>query len=214
MMRIVHQVVLHENKSPWEQMKGGFAYTARQPDLRAFILLALFFSSFGIAFMTVMPAYVDRVLHVGAAAYGLLTSALGAGAVTGALLLATYGDRGKRGMWLFVSGMIYPVLLTIFAFTQSLPVALGLAYFLGLGFMFQFALFNTLIQTRVHDSMRGRVMSIYTLTFMGFAPFGNLAISALAEVIGLSAAITLSAAIWLTAAAAIYRWTPELKRLP
>jgi MFS family permease len=104
--------------------------------------------------------------------------------------------------------------LTIFAFTQSLPVALVLAYFLGIGFMLQFTLINTLLQTRVDDNMRGRVMSLYSLTFFGFAPFGNLAVGALAEMIGLNEALTISAIISLLSAIAIFRWTPDLRRLP
>lgn len=214
MMRIVHQHVLRENKSPWQQMKSGFTYIAHQPDLRALILLALFFSSFGISFMTVMPAYVDRMLHVGAAAFGMLTAALGVGAVTSAFLIATYGDAGHRGRWLFTAAMSFPFVLTIFAFTQSLPVALVLAFFLGMGFMVQFTLINTLLQTHVVDNMRGRVMSIYSLTFFGFAPFGNLAVGALSESIGLSAALTLSAVISLASACVIFWWTPELRRMP
>jgi len=214
MMRIVHQHVLRENKSPWQQMKSGFTYIAHQPDLRALILLALFFSSFGISFMTVMPAYVDRMLHVGATAFGMLTAALGVGAVTSAFLIATYGDAGHRGRWLFTAAMSFPFVLTIFAFTQSLPVALVLAFFLGMGFMVQFTLINTLLQTHVVDNMRGRVMSIYSLTFFGFAPFGNLAVGALSESIGLSAALTLSAVISLASACVIFWWTPELRRMP
>ena len=93
-------------------------------------------------------------------------------------------------------------------------MALFLAVLLGVGFMTEFTLINTLLQTRVADNMRGRVLSLYTLTFFGFAPFGNLAVGALAEVIGLSTTLAITAAITLVSTVVIFWWTPQLKRLP
>ena len=148
-----------------------------------------------------------------AAGFGLLTAAAGIGAVTGAFLVATFGDRGKRGQWLFYAAMSFPVVLTIFAFNSSFVLALPLTVLLGVGFMLQFTLINTLLQTRVSNEMRGRVMSLYTLTFFGFTPFGNLAIGALSEVIGMSVAITLAAVLTLASAVVIFRRTPELRRM-
>ncbi|MBK8051500.1 MAG: MFS transporter [Anaerolineales bacterium] len=214
LMQISHEPSYKGTQSPWTQLKSGVRYTATQPELRALIILALFFSTFGISYMTMMPAFVDRVLNVGAAGYGMLTAAMGAGAVTGAFVVATYGDRGYRGRWLFGAAMIFPFVLAAFALNQNYPVAILLAYLLGIGFMLQFTLINTLLQTRVADAMRGRVMSLYTLTFFGFAPFGNLALGALSESIGLSPAILIAAAITLFSSIAIFLWTPQLRRLP
>ncbi|MCB0146133.1 MAG: MFS transporter, partial [Caldilineaceae bacterium] len=104
--------------------------------------------------------------------------------VTGAFLVATYGDRGQRGRILHGAAMAFPVVLTLFAWNRNFPIALVLTVLLGIGFMLQFTLINTLLQTRVANEMRGRVMSLYTLTFFGFTPFGNLALGALAEWIG------------------------------
>ena len=78
-------------------------------------------------------------------------------------------------------------------FMYSALILLVLTVMLGIGFMLQFTLINTLLQTRVSNEMRGRVMSLYTLTFFGFTPFGNLALGALAEWISMSVAITLAA---------------------
>jgi MFS family permease len=87
-------------RSPWQQLKSGVAYSARHPELRALLLLALFFSTFGIAYMTVLPAFVDQILNGGPTGFGLITSAAGLGAVSGALFVAKYGDRGYRGRML------------------------------------------------------------------------------------------------------------------
>jgi predicted MFS family arabinose efflux permease len=143
----------------------------------------------------------------------MITAASGIGAVTGALLVATFGDRGHRGEWLHYAAMSFPVVLTLFAFNRSFLLALVLAVLLGVGFMLQFTLINTLLQTRVSNAMRGRVMSLYTLTFFGFTPFGNLALGALSEVIGMSIAITLAAALTLVSAFMIFRRIPALRQM-
>lgn len=213
MMQIERRIVAKALQSPWQQLKGGMVYAARQPELRGLLLMALSFSTFGIAYNILLPAFVDQALNAGPAAFGLITAALGIGALASALLIATYGDRGRRGHWLFTASMLFPFVLTAFAYSRSLPVALVLALLLGMGFMVQFTLINTLLQTHVEDDMRGRVLGLYTLTFLGFTPFGNLALGALAESIGLSLAMTLAAAVTLITAIAIFWSTPQLRRL-
>ena len=110
--------------------------------------------------------------------------------------------------------MIFPLVLTAFALNSNFIVGLGLTFLLGVGFMLQFTQINTLLQTRVDDQMRGRVMSLYTLTFFGFAPFGNLLVGALGESIGLTPALIVMAAITLLCALVIFWKTPQLRRMP
>lgn len=213
MMQLSSARATGNRRSPWQQLKSGLQYAGGEPVLKGLLLLSLSFSTFGIAYSTVLPSFVDRILSAGAAGFGMLTAASGIGAVTGAFLVATFGDRSRRGQWLFSAAMGFPIVLGIFAFNRSFPLALVLAVLLGVGFMLQFTLINTLLQTRVANEMRGRVMSLYTLTFFGFTPFGNLALGALSEAIGMPAAITLFAALTLGAAVIIFRRTPELQRL-
>lgn len=188
--------------SPWEQLKDGLIYVQQRADLRSVLLQTGIFGVFGVSYSTVLPAYVDSVLHVGPAAYGMINAASGVGAVTSALFLARYGGEIQRGKWLTGVALAFPFVLMAFAWAPGLPVALGLAYFLGICFLGQFTLLNTLLQTRVEDSMRGRVMSLYTLIFFGVAPLGNLGIGAVSEFWGLSITLTLSAAITLVLSAA------------
>ena len=213
-MRIQYRPPKQEQASPWQQLKSGLHYAGSQPELRGLLLVALFFSIFGISYSTVLPAFIDRVLNAGAATFGMLTAATGIGAVSGAFLLATFSDGGQRGRWLFTAALIYPVVLFIFAFNQNIVLALALSFVLGIGFMLQFTLINTLLQTNVADTMRGRVLSLYTLTIFGFAPIGNLMVGTVAELIGLSLALALSATISLLAAATIFWRTPQLRQLP
>jgi MFS family permease len=200
--------------SPWQQLKSGVRYAAQAPDLRALLLLALIFSVFGVSYSTILPAFVDKVLGQGADAFGVMNAFLGIGAVTGALIVARHGDRGQRGRWLMRAILVFPMLLTIFALTRSYAVSLAVAVLLGIGFMTTFTLINTLLQTRLADEMRGRVLALYTLTFFGFMPFGNLAIGALSEWWGISQAIVVSASLSFLLALIVIIKTPEIRRLP
>lgn len=184
-------------ESPWAELRDGLDYVRRDKVLATLLWQALIFSVFGIVYGSVLPAYVDQVLHVGAQAYGFINAAQGLGAVTSAYILARWGGRGTKGQWLVMVALIFPFLLATFAWSVSLPMSLGLAFFMGICFLGQFALINTLLQTQVDNAMRGRVMSLYTLTFSGFAPFGNLFIGSLADTWGMSLALTASAVITL-----------------
>lgn len=200
--------------TPLRQLWQGIQYLGGEPILSGLIFLSLCFSVFGISYATLLPAFVERVLHEGPAVFGWVTAATGIGAVTGALLIATHRGTMPRGEWLLRASLGFPIVLAAFSFTSYVPVSLILAFGLGFGFMSQFTMMNTLLQTRVEDRLRGRVMALYTLTFFGFAPFGNLAVGALSQSIGLSTAISIFAAISLALAILIHRKVPQIRRLP
>jgi len=142
-----------------------------------------------------------------------VNAATGLGAVSGAFILAHGASNGRRGQLLVLTNIAFPLILIAFSFTSMFPLALVLAYGLGLGFMVQFTTINTLLQTRVEDSFRGRVMGLYTLTFFGFAPFGNLLIGFLGEKLGLGIAMTLFAICSLILSRLVLMKTPEIQKL-
>jgi len=183
--------------TPWTQLKDGLRYVRQHPDLAGLLLQALIFSVFGISYSTILPAYASDNLGVGAGGFGLLSTVTGLGAVTSAIFIARYGESARRGLWLTIVALLFPFFLILFAWSTHLVPALVTIYVMGIGFLSQFVLINTLLQTRVDDAMRGRVMSLYTLTFLGFAPFGNLAIGALSEAWSISTALTISAIVTL-----------------
>jgi len=199
--------------SPWKQLVSGVAYANSIAEVRALLLLALVLSLFGITYSTVLPAFVDEVLGQGPAAFGAINTTTGIGAITMAFLIARYGDAGFRGLWLTAASLLFPLVLAVFAFNHNYSLALFLAVFLGMGFMSQFTIINTMLQRAIADEMRGRVMSLYTLTFFGFAPFGNLAIGAVAEHWNLSIAIFGSACLAFVLSAVIFFFAPQLRRL-
>lgn len=176
-------------------------------------MLSLVFSIFGISYATILPAFVENTLHLGADAYGWINAATGLGAVSGAFLLAHRVSHGHRGKLLVLTNIVFPLILIAFSFTSSYPLALLLAYGLGLGFMVQFTTINTLLQTRVDDAFRGRVMGLYTITFFGFAPFGNLLIGYLGQTWGLGIAMILFATCSLLLSRLVLSRTPEIQAL-
>jgi len=199
--------------SPWQQLVGGVKYAAGNREIKGLILLSLVFSIFGVSYATILPAFVENVLHRGAIAYGWVNAATGLGAVTGAFLLAQHASHIRRGILLVITNIAFPLALIAFSFTSFYPLSLVLAYGLGLGFMTQFTIINTLLQTRVEDDFRGRVMGLYTLTFFGFSPFGNLFIGFLGEKIGLGIAMTLFALCSLVLSRWVLFKTPEVQQL-
>jgi len=205
---------LHLMESPWNQLTSGIKYVSSQIELGGLLLLALIFSIFGISYATILPAFVEQVLHQGADAYGWVNAAIGVGAVTGAILIANQHSPTWRGSWLAAGGIGFPIVLGAFGFISLYPLSLVLAFGLGVGFMVQFTMINTLLQTRVEDRLRGRVMALYTLTFFGFAPIGNLTIGALSQSIGLSESILIFAVCSLALTLIVLRLIPRLRNLP
>lgn len=199
--------------SPLQQMRSGVVYAMGIVEIRSLLLMAFILSTFGITYSTVLPAFVQDVLNAGPQAFGAVNASAGIGAIAAAISIARFGDRGFRGRWLSVVALIFPIVLTLFSWNRQYYLAMGLAMLLGVGFMTQFTLINTLLQTSISDEMRGRVLSLYTLTFFGFTPFGNLAIGAVAERWGLSIALSGSAIITLILSAWVIGRTPELRAL-
>jgi len=214
LMRLTPRLRALEIGSPWTDLKHGLRYVLLHRNIFALLMLALIFSVFGISYNTVLPAFADQILGAGATGYGAVNAFIGVGAVIGAFIMARYGDRGQRGRWLVWMILAFPFMLLLFALNTQFILALGLAVGLGVGFMLVFTGINTLLQTNVDDQMRGRVMGLYTLTFFGFAPFGNLAIGTLAERWGMSVIIMLSAACAFVFAAMVILLVPQVRKMP
>lgn len=199
--------------SIFQQLTSGVRYAFQHRDLAGLLLLALVFSFFGVSYSTLLPAFVEQVLHQGALAYGWITTAIGVGAVCGAFIIAQFGAQGNRGRWLNLANIFFPLVLAAFAYVPTFQLSLGLAFCLGVGFMVQFTSINTLLQTNVEDQFRGRLMGLYTLTFFGFAPFGNLLIGVLADRIGLSQTVLIFAGAGLCFSRLVFLIVPGIRKL-
>lgn len=159
----------------------GFRYVARTAPIRALLLLLGLVSLMGMPYSVLMPIIADRVLHGGPLGLGILMGASGVGALLGALTLAT--RRGVRGLggWVAAGSAGFGLSLVAFSLSRTFWLSVALMVPVGYALMVQMASSNTLIQSMVPDRLRGRVMAVYSMMFMGMAPIGALLAGVLAK---------------------------------
>ncbi|HWC17454.1 MAG TPA: MFS transporter, partial [Terriglobales bacterium] len=171
-------------RSPIEDIVEGFQWVNSTKVIRALLLLIGLVSLVGMPYTVLMPVFADRILHGGARGLGILMGATGVGALFGALTLASKTGVRGLGRWVAVSCAGFGVSLSLFSLSRSFWVSVALLLPAGYSMMLQMACSNTLIQTMVPDELRGRVMALYSMMFMGMAPFGALFGGALAQRVG------------------------------
>jgi len=199
--------------SALEDLAEGLRYVVSHAEIRTLIALVATTSLFGLAFWTLTPAWAVTVLHGDARTNGLLLSARGVGSVLGGLLVASLGGLQGRGRVLTLGSFLFPVLVLVFATIRWTPLALLVMVGVGWAFMILANSANVLIQSLVRDELRGRVMSLYSLTFLGFMPLGALLAGTLAEVAGEPTAVALGALVSLAVAVGLWWRMPGLRRL-
>ena len=173
-------------------LKEGFVYAFGFMPIRSILLLLSLYSLLGLSYRTLMPVVARNVLHGGPETMGFLMSATGVGAVIGALLMASRQSVRDFGRAIAGASMLFSVSLICFSFSSILSFSLMLMVVVGFAGMVQMVSCNTLLQTLVDDDKRGRVMSFYTMSLLGVAPFGNLITGALASGFGARWAMALS----------------------
>jgi MFS family permease len=212
-MRLPVHAVPPRTQSALAQLHEGVRYTLAQPLLRTLIAVPAVAALFGTAYATLLPAWAVEVLGGDAATNGLLQSARGAGSLLGALMLAAVGYAGWRGRWLTIGTFVYPLVLLLFAAVRTVPLSVAVLIGVGWGGMLLFNMANTLVQSHVSDELRGRVMSIYSLTFFGGMPLGALWSGALGHFIGAPLTIVVGALIVLGFAVRLWVRMPQVRRL-
>jgi MFS family permease len=148
-------------------------------------------------YTVLMPVFADRILHGGARGLGILMGATGVGALLGALTLATKTGVHGLGRWVTFSCAGFSISLIAFALSRNFWLSTALLVPVGFCMMLQMSSSNTLIQAMVPDHLRGRVMSVYSMMFMGMGPFGALVAGAIADRFGAPMAVTMGAIIGL-----------------
>lgn len=194
-------------------VREGLGYVMTHAIIRTLLALIAVTSLFGLAFWTLTPAWAVTVLKGDARTNGLLLSARGIGSLLGALWVASLGPVTGRGKILALGSFALPVTVLVFAVVRPIPLALLAMVGVGWAFMILANTANVLIQTLVRDELRGRVMSLYGLTFLGFMPLGALIAGAVAEVAGEPAAVALGALASLAMATALWFRRPALRAL-
>ena len=181
-------VTVHPHASPngsaIASIIEGFRYVKHTRPVRALLLMLGLVSLMGMPYAVLMPIFADQILHGGPRGLGLLMGAAGFGALAGALVLAA--KKGIRGLghWVAFAAMGFGVSLILFALSRTFWLSVALLLPAGFCMMLGLASSNTLIQSLVPDKLRGRVMAVYSMMFMGMAPFGSLLAGALAHRLG------------------------------
>ncbi|MGD0790601.1 MAG: MFS transporter [Terriglobales bacterium] len=197
--------------SPIEDIIEGFRWVNQTRVIRALLLLIGLVSLVAMPYTVLMPVFADRILHGGARGLGILMGATGVGALFGALTLAAKTGIKGLGRWVTISCASLGISLFLFSFSTSFWLSAALLLPAGYSMMLQMACSNTLIQTMVPDQLRGRVMSVYSMMFMGMAPFGAFFGGALAHRIGAPITVAIGGVACVLGAIWFGRALPELR---
>ncbi|MGI8498451.1 MAG: MFS transporter [Gemmatimonadaceae bacterium] len=211
MIRLPPRVVMRATTSPWEGLVQGLRYMNRTREVASLMRIIAVYGIFTVPYLSLMPVIARDVLHTGAGGFGLLLTSVGIGGFLGALALATIGQRVARGRLLQGSAYAFSVLLLVFSFSRSVPVAAVLLLFVGFTMILNGAQANGMLQSLIPDELRGRVMAAYAWIVVGLAPVvGPFLAGAAATRIGAAAAIGLGAAITLVYALWVFSRQPAL----
>jgi MFS family permease len=191
--------------SALEHIFEGFDFIRRTRPIRLILLLLGVMSLVGMPYTVLMPVFAAQILGGGASTLGSLMASTGVGALTGALLLAR--RKGFRGMGrlIGIAAMGFGISLILFAASRNLHLSMILLFPVGFSMISQMAASNTLIQAMVPDHLRGRVMSVYSMMFMGMAPFGSLIAGTAAKAVGAPAVVMLGGVVAVVAGA-VFIW--------
>lgn len=200
MMKVPSFVAQHRQRTIMQDLREGFDYTWKFVPARYMILLVITTSLFGLPFQGFLPVFARDILHGGSQLLGFLTGAVGAGALTGAFYLASRQSMRPLPRIIGISALSFAIGLGIFSQSEITWFSLTILYFSGFGMITQFVATNTILQTLVEDDKKGRVLSFYSMSFMGFTPLGSLLLGAVAEYTGVQTTFLLAALILLVAA--------------
>lgn len=196
----------------FRELKEGFDYTFGLAPLKYVIMLLALVSLMGMPYAVLMPVFSKEILHGGSHTFGFLMGASGLGALAGAIYLASRKSVLGLGKIIPLSTIIFGSGLIAFSFCRVVWLSLILMVITGIGMTMQMAASNTILQTIADDDKRGRVMSFYSMAFMGTAPFGSLLAGWLANVLGVSNTFLATGAICILGALIFINKLPELKR--
>jgi MFS family permease len=198
-------------QAPLQHVVEGFRFVLGNAPIRAPILLLGIAGLFGTPYIVLMPVFADRILGGGARSLGILMGSAGVGALAAALLLARRRElKGLLRRWVVPGCIVFGLAIMAFAWSRSFILSAVFLAIAGFAMMMQMASTNTLIQAMSPDALRGRVMAVYAMMFMGISPIGALAAGFVAEHTGAPLTLTLGGAVCVVAALAFRQRLPTL----
>jgi MFS family permease len=213
-MKDVRRMSRHEaHPGIVEHLLEGWRYVFGFRPIRSLILQLAWLCLVAMPFTVLMPVFADEILGGGPYTLGFLMGASGLGALTGALWLTTRKSVVGLGRVILTNTVVFGGGLIGFALSRSLPISMLFMTITGFGMMVQMASTNTVIQTIVEEEKRGRVLSFYTMSFLGTAPFGSLLAGWLSSRIGAPHTVVLSGVLCIATAAWFARELPAIREL-
>ncbi len=211
MMRLPPTIAKPSTVSMAVQLKEGWTYVSEFAPVRTILLLFATISLMGMPFTVLMPIFAVKILHGGPHTLGFLMGALGAGALVGAIALAFRKSVIGLGRIIAISSALFGAGLIAFGLSRVEWLSLAIMTITGYGMMQQMAASNTIIQTIVPEDKRGRVMSYYTMAFVGMAPFGSLLAGGLAHYVSAPMALVFTGTCCIAAAAWFATRLPNIR---
>jgi MFS family permease len=202
LIRIPVKQVLVQTTDFTRSFKEGFQYTFRSVPIRTLIKLLAILSLFGFPFMVLLPAYAKEILHGSSDTLGFLMSAMGAGALLGAITMAARKSVLGLGKIISINTGLFGLAVGLASFSVTIHFSLIILFFGGFSMILSLAAINTMLQTIADEDKRGRVMSFYAMALMGTTPIGNLLAGTIASGIGIpytlliGGTVTMLSAIW------------------
>ncbi len=212
-MELKPREIVVQTTSVWQRLKEGFIYAFGFPPIRAILMLLALFSFAGMPYTILMPVFATTIFQGGAETLGFLMAASGVGALIGGIYLSSRQSVIGLGKIIAFSPAILGIGLIIFSQSRLLWLSLLMMLIIGCGSILQIASSNTILQTLVEDDKRGRLMSLYTMAFLGTLPFGNLAAGALSSKIGAPNTVMICGICCILGSLAFARQLPKLRRL-
>jgi MFS family permease len=201
-------------RSPmYKELRGGLSYVRHEPGLAGLTMLAFATTSLGTPLLTFLPLFAQDVFGGGVAQYTQLMACAGAGAVTGALVVAWLGKFKGMGRTLLILQLVFGALILLFAVTRVIWINAVLLFGAGACMVMVFAILASLVQLIVPDAMRGRVMSIYMVAFRGGMPIGSLVAGYLATLASAPMVLTINGVLMSVVAAWFLLTRPAVRDL-
>nr|WP_321376701.1 MFS transporter [uncultured Bacteroides sp.] len=189
LMKVKPQEKKRKDTNIIKEFKEGFTYTFGFPPIRSIIILLTLISLMGMPFSVLMPIFAKDIFHGGSHIFGFLMGASGVGALIGAAYLASRKSVVGLEKLIPLAAVVFGLGLVSFSLSSSFPLSIILMIITGVGMIIHTACSNTILQTISDNDKRGRVMSFYTMAFMGTAPIGSFLAGSMASMIGAPATL-------------------------
>ncbi|MGB8646630.1 MAG: MFS transporter [Anaerolineae bacterium] len=213
LMRVKPYIGARSREPALAQMREGLRYIRGNRTLMTLFSIVAVANLFAFGYSSLMPAFAQDILQVGPTGLGLMSAAIGVGALVGALLIASLGNYPHKGRLLTIGNLLFPAMVLCLSVSRLFPLSLVLLAGVGLGFLTQNATTNTLVQSMVPDELRGRVMSVYLMIFQGFFPLGSLMAGVIAQNFGVPAGAAVGASIALAYGLFLFWRAPFIRKL-